>query len=694
MDPITVVMSQALVAQFCEQVANGTLTYLNCEFTIPNLVAYVQYEVSVHAVNGEGFSGANRVVRGTTPSAAPDAPPGLHVVDATTSSITYQWRVPQPRGQTITGYAIMLQGGQTLLLGSTLQQLPLQRVSLVANSDGDLCSDIASQVTASSNVIVPSGTPQTFTVSTLPQSTGYITKVFACNSNGASEIACIAPHYLSASAPSECNATQSVPPHTKGPPDTPNPVNQDENAALDEQRIGTLFIEWTPPYDNEEPITKYRLRVSNYSWDFPANVTSHNVTELGGWPVPAATQFAAVLMAENALGWSQASETSWLTTLPSVPPSPETPGCDYARTTSSTLAIVIQEPATTNGQPILEYQVNVTVGTISPQARENRALYALDPLNPPNGFVINGGEPGDLVLMKYIGANIVDREMQLSNATYALMHQLEPLSEYIVSTRARNALGWSEWSATSSTLSNAQTRCVTHAVPRTPFQWIMLVGGLVLILLVVCCCAICIWRSNLGKMLSPKMRRKLEDADIGEFVSADVTPMEERDPELVLNPIFVHKMQQDKERQRKAKFRKAKGSGIGRTGGFARLGINIDARAKVEEDEKTANMRSVDMYLEKEKGVVDNSKAMTSQERTDARRALVKGQKKHAANSELLGAGSKASGLAEARDHQREANKAAQQVMRSRQEAEDDDDGYGGGGGGIRGGRKDHTAAL
>ena len=66
----------------------------------------------------------------------------------------------------------------------------------------------------------------------------------------------------------------------------------------------------------------------------------------------------------------------------------------------------------------------------------------------------------------------------------------------------------------------------------------------------------CVWRSNLGKLIAPRMRRAFKREVLEDFVSSDMTPMEERDPELVINPIFVHKMQRQREKQRAKKVKK------------------------------------------------------------------------------------------------------------------------------------------
>ena len=166
----------------------------------------------------------------------------------------------------------------------------------------------------------------------------------------------------------------------------------------------------------------------------------------------------------------------------------------------------------------------------------------------------------------------------------------------------------------------------------------------------------CVWRSNLGKLIAPRMRRAFKREVLEDFVSSDMTPMEERDPELVINPIFVHKMQRQREKQRAKKVKKM---GIGKSGGLARLGLNIDAKVPVVEDEQVKNIKAVDHYLERERGIVDANKKLTKDQREQQGKALLKGQKKAAAGSKHLAAEEKRQAHHAAREHQREANRAA-----------------------------------
>ena len=75
--------------------------------------------------------------------------------------------------------------------------------------------------------------------------------------------------------------------------------------------------------------------------------------------------------------------------------------------------------------------------------------------------------------------------------------------------------------------------------------------------------------------------------------------MEDHDPDLVMNPIFLARMAAEKERERAGRGKKKGGlTGGGRTGGLARLGIKIDDRE--EKEANKPNTQKVDEFLIKQ----------------------------------------------------------------------------------------------
>jgi len=222
-----------------------------------------------------------------------------------------------------------------------------------------------------------------------------------------------------------------------------------------------------------------------------------------------------------------------------------------------------------------------------------------------------------------------------------------------VRTRALNSLGWSAWSPPS--CASCETKCTTKAPPAAVFNILTVVIPLSALLLLAFVCAVMAYTGSLAKIVAPRLRRKQNQEVLADFVSSDMTPMEEQDPELVINPIFVHKMKRERERQRKAKQKK--GTGMGRTGGLARLNIQFNDQPR-QVDEKKIEMNAVDHYLERERGIIDEHKAKSAYEREVAGKALAKNTKNAAAKSAVQADLDKKRELQEARTQARDAVRA------------------------------------
>ena len=147
-----------------------------------------------------------------------------------------------------------------------------------------------------------------------------------------------------------------------------------------------------------------------------------------------------------------------------------------------------------------------------------------------------------------------------------------------VRARARNSLGWSAWSNASS--------CELLATPAEPFPFILIIiilGGIVFAILA---CFWCYYNSNKLKVFAPKLRRKkVNEEPLAQFVCNDMMPMEEHDPELVMNPVLLARMQLERDNERKRKGKK--GGTCIKSGGLARLGITCAAQQDEKDPKKT-----------------------------------------------------------------------------------------------------------
>ena len=90
------------------------------------------------------------------------------------------------------------------------------------------------------------------------------------------------------------------------------------------------------------------------------------------------------------------------------------------------------------------------------------------------------------------------------------------------------ALGLSSWSENSTT-------CQTTSVPAPPFDYFLyVIVPLVALLGCVIVGFVVHVFTNLSKVIAPKLRRRDDKPIISEFVSSDMTPMEEHDPPAVV----------------------------------------------------------------------------------------------------------------------------------------------------------------
>ena len=169
--------------------------------------------------------------------------------------------------------------------------------------------------------------------------------------------------------------------------------------------------------------------------------------------------------------------------------------------------------------------------------------------------------------------------------------------------RAESALGWGDWSPAGAFESGAN--CATDPTPPPPppppIPWEYW-GAPLIVLLGIALCAVCCcyYRDSVKSVIAPRLRRKKpEDEPLRDFVSHDPMPMEDHDPDLVMNPIFLARMAAEKERERAGRGKKKGGlTGGGRTGGLARLGIKIDDREDKEANK--LNTQKVDEFLIKQ----------------------------------------------------------------------------------------------
>lgn len=645
---------------YCTRVGTG----FQCTYVIAEgrLSPDTMYLVQAITTNSFGSSGMGLITNRTL-RAPPDAPSDLRVTNVTGSVIQYEWTAPvRPEDGLANGYP--LAGYLILLVGTPYTSAPPTVIRQLLGPSGavlrtlghseslaDGCTVLLNMAPALPNATVSSSLR--YTATGLPDSTPFRADVFGCNAMGPSSSSACASFVASAG----CDSTMQPPSHTTGVPPQPSRVISLEDPFLEGLRIHSLFLRWNLPFawhnpdptssallTNGYPILETQLCLNGAApISLMPDVTAYNTTG----QLPPATQFSAVLRWRNERGWGAWSNVAWMTTLPTVPERPPAPACGgqapdgSITTTAERLVFNVGKTSSTNGQPILQYEVRLVLAssTYAGVVVFNETLWHEE--TPPALSSFARGRVFGLVSS--------DMALPLEMALDAGVH-------FHAMARAENNLGWSGWSASSEA-------CSVTSKQFNPL-WIYLILGAVVLALILC--MYCIYKSNLGKILAPNLRKREKREVIGDFVSSEMTPMEEQDPELVINPIFVHKMKRERERQRHAKVQKG---GTGKSGGLARLGLNLTAQPKGPVDPKKLDMMGVDRYLERDEGILDTSKQLTALEREEQQRKLQKAGK-HAANkSQLHAEDGKKQQLQRARDDARAAGRAGGEA-RAAQEME------------------------
>jgi len=575
---------RATSASSCERtVINGT-TYYACTFLASGIVPNTDYSVSITSQNDQGQSLSSEKQTAALPY-APDQPNPFITIAAMPTSLFFVWTVPPNRGRDIKGYVMQVTDefyAHTYATFDANGNEVIARGSAVAS-----CNSVSS----TPSVTTSEGDPIYYTLSGLAQGIDFVVQIYACNALGTSDPACVcSSQFCPASLHStpSCNSS-GIPPHTTGRPDQPTPPTQiNGNLGLQPKQPWNIFAEWELPYDNQEPIDTLAVNFSGEVTEFAPGTLAYNFTALRP-----AKQYRVQMKAKNARGWSDWSVLTWFTTLPYTPAAPGVL-CDNDRMTHESLAFAIDTPAD-NGQDILEYEYQAATDSVrnfssSTMIFTNRVTPAMRTqlISAP---VAGGGMTVSCYTPSGLGLTEVACPDDPSYAGSMLPEQV-----VAVRARARNSIayddGWGPWSNTS--------LCSLLPVPDEgpPFMMIIIALGAAVLLILLCFW--CYYNSNKLKVFAPKLRRKKKDEEpLAKFVCNDQMPMEEHDPELVMNPVLLARMQLERDNARKAKGKK--GGCCVKSGGLARLGITCQVAE--EKDPKKTQMHAVDNFLVKTVGV-------------------------------------------------------------------------------------------
>ena len=117
------------------------------------------------------------------------------------------------------------------------------------------------------------------------------------------------------------------------------------------------------------------------------------------------------------------------------------------------------------------------------------------------------------------------------------------------------------------------------------------------LLLALCLAGLVVWcqRKHARKVSAPRLRKKESYGDVlRDFVDDAVSPMEDLDPEIVMNPVLLARMQMEKEAKGRAGRKKGKGGA--QTGGLARLGLRAGGKEESKKEAKPLQMQ-MDEFL-------------------------------------------------------------------------------------------------
>ena len=199
---------------------------------------------------------------------------------------------------------------------------------------------------------------------------------------------------------------------------------------------------------------------------------------------------------------------------------------------------MVDVPFEDNGQPVLDYELNLT-----------HALSGRAPL-----LGLGRHERG--------GPRRAGGVEQVNSYMYARHERnvsLEPGALYTVHVRARNGIGWSD--------ASVGVNCTASELRGEDFPWMAALVPTILMVLCLLGCVIWCKTSNANKIFAPKLRMKVVDDEVlKDFVDDSVTAMEDADPELVLNPVLVARMQLEKESAMRGKRARARRPGAQQDG--------------------------------------------------------------------------------------------------------------------------------
>ena len=506
----------------------------------------------------------------TSADAAPEAVTGLatnlSAGAATTASLT--WTVPDANGAGLEPYDVVVTrapdatdapecASSALSAASTAPATPV--------AGGDACDG-------------GKGGTRTLSLAGLVAGCTYSVNVTARNALGAS-------------------AGRAATFHTYAEPNAPQQPTISPTASLDEKR-GALVLQWEAPSAHGLPVTSYEVEYSSPEDGGAPTV----VTVAGGTTtytianLTAASVYEVRLRARNDVDWGAWTAADYLLwTDPDVPEPPALLSDDGLATTTEGLLCASYAPTSNpRGLDDDSNTVSLVLGTVEGnglgvqhyQLQAVHAGWALDSSGDPTRVPVGcdaAAMTATCANASFGGAGNCSLQSAYGD-TQVPVFGLLPDTPYCYRVRAQNALGYGAWASF--------VQCTTEAEYDDPFElWWVLVP----VLVCTCLCLGMGFYKYYQRKIVPRLKRKSED-NIDHYISRNDAPMEDDDPEIVMNPVLVAKLQAQKNAAMGKKGQKQKGVGGGtKSGGLARLGLRAGAEEKRAAVEKSKAVQLDDL---------------------------------------------------------------------------------------------------
>ena len=559
--------------------ANGTTcsgSAAACSWCADSLLPHgmLQCDALVRARRGSLYA-TSQYALSTVPSATGPAQPGTPVETGVSQyAAQLAWTMPVSYGAVVTGYQLE-----------------------VAPTATDGLTPIGAWATETAGAMSTS-----LAVSSLQPGTSYLARLRAQNTLGLWST--WSPH---------------LGVHTTARPDRPIAVTYAPGYSH-LAKIRSMHLQWARPSSHGLPLAAQQLAVDDRIYPLDPNTTTYVVNHLA-----ANTRLRVRVRYSNALGWSDWSADAFLVTDPDVPAVDLPPTCGdiFAHINGTTIrfeTITVDLPsATDNGEAITLRHLRVF--DVGPNRYFNVGRGARVDLSF-NGSMVN--------MSNSLLSNPLDDEhaMRVVNisagADSALLSNLFPGGCYRMQLASENVLGWGAYSGASDVCCTYEPEVLMEMVDVAAMAITGL--GIGVFLLIFCIIvALCLIGNKFRQMFSGHNalifggRQKLQEEMDGSkkverYMDNEYTPGIDDADDLTVNPVFLHKI--DMEKQAKMRGKRAKIGACGqdagnRSGGLKRLGFFMEEKVKNPTGGKSKTMADVEKFLAGQHGVdVSESRVM------------------------------------------------------------------------------------